>query len=91
MKIPIILTLLLIIGVGAFLYVDSSTPSTKAPEEVQETPAVEEEEPAFCIQVITPARNPETGEIREFPTPCDVPEGWEPIAPEGLEFDLEVN
>ncbi|MBI4158361.1 MAG: hypothetical protein HY505_01970 [Candidatus Yanofskybacteria bacterium] len=33
----------------------------------------------FCIQVITPARNPQTGEIREFPTPCDVPEGWIPL------------
>ncbi|HYE22421.1 MAG TPA: hypothetical protein VD998_02405 [Verrucomicrobiae bacterium] len=32
-----------------------------------------------CIQVITPARNPFTGEIKEFPTPCDVPEGWERI------------
>ena len=29
-----------------------------------------------CIQVITPARNPETGEVKDFPTPCDVPEGW---------------
>ena len=36
-------------------------------------------EPTFCIQVITPARNPETGEVRDFPTPCDVPEGWEMI------------
>ena len=33
-------------------------------------------EPEFCIQVITPARNPQTGEIRDFPTPCDIPEGW---------------
>lgn len=32
-----------------------------------------------CIQVITPARNPQTGEIRDFPTPCDVPENWEII------------
>jgi len=32
-----------------------------------------------CIQVITPARNPETGEVRDFPTPCDVPEGWEVV------------
>lgn len=32
-----------------------------------------------CIQVITPARNPETEETRDFPTPCDVPEGWEII------------
>ncbi len=29
-----------------------------------------------CIQVIQPARNKETGECRQFPTPCDVPEGW---------------
>ena len=31
---------------------------------------------AVCAQVITPARNPKTGDIAEFPTPCDVPEGW---------------
>lgn len=30
----------------------------------------------LCIQVITPARNIITGEIRSFPTPCDVPPGW---------------
>ena len=29
-----------------------------------------------CVQVITPAKNPQTGECRQFPTPCDVPEGW---------------
>ncbi len=29
-----------------------------------------------CIQVITPAQNQTTGEIKDFPTPCDVPEGW---------------
>lgn len=33
----------------------------------------------FCIQVITKAKNPKTGEIRDFPTPCDVPDGWEKI------------
>ena len=38
-----------------------------------------EPEPTVCIQVITPARNLETGETRDFPTPCDVPEGWETI------------
>jgi len=37
------------------------------------------QEDALCAQVITPARNPDTGEIQEFPTPCDVPEGWEII------------
>jgi len=30
----------------------------------------------FCVQVITPAYNPQTGECKEFPTPCDVPQGW---------------
>ena len=29
-----------------------------------------------CIQIITQATNPKTEETREFPTPCDVPEGW---------------
>jgi hypothetical protein len=29
-----------------------------------------------CVQVVTPAQNPETGECRKFPTPCDVPQGW---------------
>ena len=38
-------------------------------------------EPVACIQVITPARNPSTGEVKDFPTPCDVPQGWEIIRP----------
>ncbi len=33
----------------------------------------------LCIQVITPAKDPKTGECKEFPTPCDVPEGWEKV------------
>jgi hypothetical protein len=33
----------------------------------------------MCIQVIQKAKNKTTGEVREFPTPCDVPEGWEKI------------
>ncbi len=43
-----------------------------------------------CIQVITPARNTATGEIREFPTPCDVPSGWEVIQNDIPETDLEL-
>ena len=34
-------------------------------------------ESTTCIQVITYAKNPDTGEWQTFPTPCDVPEGWE--------------
>ncbi|MFZ5933076.1 MAG: DUF5667 domain-containing protein [Patescibacteria group bacterium] len=33
------------------------------------------EEPA-CIQVVTPAKNPTTQECKNFPTPCDIPDGW---------------
>jgi hypothetical protein len=33
--------------------------------------------PRVCIQVITPAYNPQNpSECKEFPTPCDVPSGW---------------
>lgn len=32
-----------------------------------------------CIQMIQPAKNPKTGEVRDFPTPCDVPVGWEKV------------
>jgi len=30
----------------------------------------------ICAQVVTTARDPITGEQRDFPTPCDVPQGW---------------
>lgn len=31
----------------------------------------------ICIQVITPAYNPQNpSECKEFPTPCDIPQGW---------------
>jgi hypothetical protein len=33
----------------------------------------------ICIQVITQAQNPLTGECKEFSTPCDVPEGWKKV------------
>src|SRR5262245_49486339 len=33
--------------------------------------------PVACIQVLAPARNPLTGECRVFPTPCDIPDGWQ--------------
>jgi len=32
-----------------------------------------------CAQVITRAKNTATGEERDFPTPCAVPKGWEPV------------
>ena len=44
----------------------------------------------LCAQVITPAINPETKEIKEFPTPCDVPEGWDVIENDIPAMNLEV-
>lgn len=29
-----------------------------------------------CILVVTRARNPQTDEEKDFPTPCDIPAGW---------------
>lgn len=43
--------------------------------------AKDDNDDEMCVQVITPARNPETGEVVDFPTPCDVPEGWEVVEP----------
>lgn len=57
------------------------------------------EEVQFCIQVITPAKNIETEECVDYPTPCDIPEGWEAVesceeeeegAEEGSEEEEEV-
>lgn len=75
--------LVVVLGFGYYLFgMRSSEP---------ETPQLPEtNEPEICIQVITPARNPETGEIREFPTPCDVPDGWEVIENDIPTLDLEV-
>lgn len=49
---------------------------SKPPENLQEKP----DKGVICIQVITPAKNTATGECREFPTPCDVPNGWKKVS-----------
>ena len=75
---------LVILGVAASLYLISASSRGLFPfaptfipiPTVTSSPEADGE---ICIQVITPARNPETGEIRDFPTPCDVPLSWEKI------------
>ncbi|HEX2252970.1 MAG TPA: hypothetical protein VHQ65_06865 [Thermoanaerobaculia bacterium] len=42
-----------------------------------EIPEAEEKQPGGCIQVIVWARNPGSGECKQYPTPCDVPSGWD--------------
>lgn len=78
-----IVLILVILGVAASLYLIMASsrglfPFSKeiiaSPTPVP-TPMVTPT-PEFCIQVITPARNLLTGEIKDFPTPCDVPDGW---------------
>ena len=90
-KIIVVLIAVVLLGAG---YVTVST--IFAPQETnnpakEETVANNKDEGVVCIQVITPARNPETGEIHEFPTPCDVPEGWEKIENDipGLFLDIK--
>lgn len=50
---------------SSFRFLDNTTPAPTKPQ--------------VCIQVITPAKDPQTGECKEFPTPCDVPEGWDKV------------
>lgn len=66
-KIFAVIVLILIVGAGFWYWQVSKTD-----EQVFDNSAPGEP----CIQVITRARNPQTGEEKDFPTPCDVPEGW---------------
>lgn len=79
--------LMLVSAVGWFFL---RIPPQQVP--VTET-APQEEEGTVCIQVITPARHITTGEIKEFPTPCDVPQDWEVIQNDlpGVDLILEDN
>ena len=49
--------------------------STSTPQVIESS----KDSQKICAQVITPAKNTKTGEMRDFPTPCDVPTGWEVI------------
>ena len=64
-----VLGTLLLLSVGLWWFAFYNTSSQR--------PATE------CAQVITIARNGETGEESTFSTPCDVPEGWEVVRQEG--------
>lgn len=60
------------------LFQSGKSPSPSPSPTISKPPR--SDEGRFCIQVITPAKNPSTGDCREFPTPCDVPEGWEKVS-----------
>lgn len=76
----------LLVIAGALAYIHY-WPMTKPADEAT-VPA--QEETVVCAQVITPARDPQTGTIKEYPTPCDVPDGWEVIQNDVPSLDLEV-
>lgn len=65
--------------IGAIFLGSKSLTDLPRPEPAAETPTTGTQ---VCAQVITPARNPLTGEIKEYPTPCDVPPTWEVIVNE---------
>lgn len=53
--------------------------STVKPVAPVPAPTVVPTEKTVCIQVIQPAKDPQSGACKEFPTPCDVPLGWVPV------------
>ncbi len=42
----------------------------------QSSSKIKDDNVIICLQVITTARNKVTGEIKDFPTPCNIPPGW---------------
>jgi predicted secreted protein len=50
-------------------------PTGKSPQ------APKQNETPLCAQVITRAKDPASGTVHDFPTPCDVPVGWHIISP----------
>jgi hypothetical protein len=80
------------IGIGWFAhqYFPDFSRSTQRPAANTEQEIKKADEGEYCAKIITPAINPETGEIQEFPTTCSVPEGWELIENDIPELGLEV-
>lgn len=66
---------LLLLAVAGVLLLKNGLPGRSVSYEVPP------EEDQACIQVITRAKNPATGEEQDFPTPCDVPDNWQVVQP----------
>ena len=84
---------LIVLLLGGILVLGYLLYSGKSISEITITPKPAENaqhEDKLCAQVITSARHPEKGDITEFPTPCDVPQGWEVIQNDVPGLDLEV-
>ena len=59
--------------------VSTSTVNSFSSEVYAESLTEAQSSPQVCAQVITPAKNPATGECKEFATPCEVPIGWNTV------------
>lgn len=75
---------------GGLSAVDETPLSQPQPTEQPALQPIDVARPAgggqVCAQVITFAENPDTGECVAFPTPCDVPDGWEDCGPGPIGF-----
>ena len=95
-KFVLVLIGIAVIAAGAYWLASSGT--SLWPSNAQSNPAQTQDNTStgattdhqLCAQVITPARDPKTGTIKEFPTPCDVPKGWEVIENDVPSLDLQV-
>ncbi|MBP9669358.1 MAG: hypothetical protein KBE09_03645 [Candidatus Pacebacteria bacterium] len=67
-----------LIAGGALWYVRSAFMGPERPE-------------TSCAQVVTTAKNPQTGEVQTFSTPCDVPPEWQLIEGNGNDSYQENN
>ncbi|MBI1982437.1 MAG: hypothetical protein HYS68_02555 [Candidatus Levybacteria bacterium] len=76
--VSIVLLLLALVFAG-IIFLQQLRNSTEVLSPSQDKKEEELPNGRVCIQVITPARNPGTGECKEFPTPCDVPKDWEKV------------
>ena len=77
-----------VLGLGYYIFEvsDYGSPGTGSAQLQQHS--ANEDDSEVCIQVVTSARDPQTGYIKQFPTPCDVPEGWVVIQNDIPGFDV---
>ena len=71
-------TLLVILLIFTAIFIVRIFMTTKVPRATTSTTTGNN---LFCAQVITQAKNDQTGEIKDFPTAC-IPTGWTRVAPE---------
>jgi hypothetical protein len=78
---------LAIVGLGAYILWPSlvTAPVTTS----QTATTTNDQSGVVCAQVVTSARDPKSGTIKQFPTPCDVPDGWVVIQNDIPGFDLQ--